>query len=252
MSFRISRSSGIEPSRRRSLSQTRPDHSSSYSDYRTPSSSVVSTSRRPYPSSSTGNSYYSPASSSSSSYLRNGTNGTRGSPYISKYSNYDNGVTTAGLSLGGSSGGNSSRYAGGSNQSLNTLTTPSTSSLYRSHSLREQERKSRSRNRTAVANKIMAASSTAKRSQSCSSEKSEGYEVRSGMCRCAFDRESVLESLVNVFIVFFLLILCGSSMDCVIFSQSGGEESRKSRLSDGSSAKNGDIIDYKALYEAQL
>lgn len=36
-------------------------------------------------------------------------------------------------------------------------------------------------------------------------------------------------------------------------SQSGGEESRKSRLSDGasSSAKNnGDVIDYKALYEA--
>lgn len=198
MSFRISRSSGIEPSRRRSLSQQRPDHSS-YSDYRTPSSassSVVSTSRRPYPTSSASNSYYSPSlgSSSSSSYLRNGVGGSgtgqRSSPYISKYSNYDNGVTTAGLSLGGGSsviGGSgsgvtassNSRYPGGSNQSLNTLTTPSSSSLYRSHSLREQERKSRSRNRTAVANKIMAASSsTAKRSQSCSSEKSEGYEVR--------------------------------------------------------------------------
>lgn len=192
MSFRISRSSGIEPSRRRSLSQQRPDHSS-YSDYRTPSSassSVVSTSRRPYPTSSASNSYYSPSlGSSSSSYLRNGAGsgsgtGQRSSPYISKYSNYDNGVTTAGLSLGGGSSGSgvtgssNSRYPGGSNQSLNTLTTPSSSSLYRSHSLREQERKSRSRNRTAVANKIMAASSsTAKRSQSCSSEKSEGYEV---------------------------------------------------------------------------
>lgn len=188
MSFRISRSSGIEPSRRRSLSQQRPSDGS-YSDYRTPSSSVVSTSRRAYPSGSSassgggGNSYYSPSlgASSSASYLRNGSQ--RNSPYISKYSNYDNGITTAGLNLGGGGGGNN-WYPGGSNQSLNTLTSPSTSSLYRSHSLREQERKSRSRNRTAVANKIMAASSTAKRSQSCSSEKSEGYEVRSGWCLC--------------------------------------------------------------------
>lgn len=205
MSFRISRSSGIEPSRRRSLSQQRPDHhGSSLSDYRAPSSSVVSQSRRPYPSTSTSNSYYSPSlgTSSASSYLRNGSglsgvgsSGQRSSPYISKYSNYDNGVTTAGLSLGGSGGGGSStaggsgsRYQGGSNQSLNTLTTPSTSSLYRSHSLREQERKSRSRNRTAVANKIMAASSsTAKRSQSCSSEKSEGYEVRGWACNGCYE-----------------------------------------------------------------
>lgn len=187
MSFRISRSSAIEPSRRRALSQQRPDHSS-FSDYRTPSStssSVVSTSRRPYPTSSAASSsYYSPSlGSSSSSYLRNGVGGSgsgqRSSPYISKYSNYDNGVTTAGLSLGASSSVGSRNFGGGSNQSLNTLKTPSTSSLYRSHSLREQERKSRSRNRTAVANKIMAASSsTAKRSQSCTSEKSEGYEVR--------------------------------------------------------------------------
>lgn len=187
MSFRISRSSGIEPSRRRSVSQQRPD-SSSYSDYRAPSSSVVSTSRRPYPGSSSASSaagsYYSPSAStlgaSSSAYLRNGSQ--RSSPYLSKYANYDNGVTTAGLNLGGGgSSASSSWYPGGSNQSLNTLTTPSSSSLYRSHSLREQERKSRSRNRTAVANKIMAASSsTAKRSQSCSSEKSEGYEVRCG------------------------------------------------------------------------
>lgn len=188
MSFRSSRSSGIEPSRRRSLSQQRPTGLSS--DYRAPSSSVVSTSRRPYPSSSgaASSSYYSPSlGTSSSSYLRNSAGGgQRSSPYISKYSNYDNGVTTAGLSLGGSGSSgvgsatsNSSWYPGGSNQSLNTLTTPSSSSLYRSHSLREQERKSRSRNRTAVANKIMAASTpTAKRSQSCSSEKSEGYEVR--------------------------------------------------------------------------
>lgn len=193
MSFRISRSSGIDPARRRSQSQQRSDHSSYGSDYRTPSSSVVSASRRPYPSSSvtgTGSgsagssSYYSPSlGASSSSYLRNGgSNGQRSSPYISKYSNYDNGVTTAGLSLSGVGGvgsASSRGYTGGSNQSLNTLTTPSTSSLYRSHSLREQERKSRSRNRTAVANKIMAASAagSAKRSQSCSSEKSEGYEV---------------------------------------------------------------------------
>lgn len=197
MSFRISRSSGIEPSRRRSLSQNRADHGSSVlsgSDYRVPSSSVVSTSRRAYPgssgSSSGASSYYSPSlggsSAASSAYLRNGP---RSSPYISKYSNYDNGVTVAGLnlSLGGSAGGggvgssvgNGGSWYGGSNQSLNTLTTPSTSSLYRSHSLREQERKGRSRNRTVAANKIMASTSaTAKRSQSCSSEKSEGYEVR--------------------------------------------------------------------------
>lgn len=44
-------------------------------------------------------------------------------------------------------------------------------------------------------------------------------------------------------------------MACLFFffKQSGGEESRKSRLAEGtsSSAKNnGEIIDYKALYEA--
>lgn len=183
MSFRMSRVSGIEPSHRRSLSQQRPDHSSSINDFRKPSSSVVSTSRRPFPNSGgVASGYYSPSlGSTSSSYLRNGGSSSqqRSSPYISKYSNYDNGVTTAGLSLGASSSVGSRNFGGGSNQSLNTLKTPSTSSLYRSHSLREQERKSRSRNRTAVANKIMAASSsTAKRSQSCTSEKSEGYEVR--------------------------------------------------------------------------
>lgn len=273
MSFRVSRSSGIEPSRRRSLSQQRSDHagvSSSLSDYRTPSSSVVSASRRPYPGSSSAasSSYYSPSlGASSSSYLRNGSQ--RSSPYISKYSNYDNGVTTAGLSLGGgASSSSSSWYPGGSNQSLNTLTTPSTSSLYRSHSLREQERKSRSRNRTAVANKIMAASTPAKRSQSCSSEKSEGYEVRLTVnWRCCFGLGMLRTFLVllyngctgvYLFTVEQLLIdwIFGKLLiSHVNDSQSGGEESRKARLADGQTStgtttQNNGEIDYKALYEA--
>lgn len=45
--------------------------------------------------------------------------------------------------------------------------------------------------------------------------------------------------VINCFLLFFL--------------QSGGEESRKSRLTDGQSSgakNNGEFIDYKALYEA--
>lgn len=218
MSFRITRSSGIEPSRRRSLSQSRASDSlssvlgsSSLSsgDYRTPS--VSSSTRRPYSgfgggggsgigissSSATSGigtgSYYSPASNGSASLRYNpssypsaasgNSSSSSGSPYISKYSNYDNGVTVAGLNftpnggggaVGGSSGSSSRYLLGGSNASLNITSPYSTaSSLYRSHSLREQERKSRSRNRTVAANKIMS-----KRSMSASSEKSEGYEVR--------------------------------------------------------------------------
>lgn len=45
----------------------------------------------------------------------------------------------------------------------------------------------------------------------------------------------------------------GLTIVFVFASQSEGEDSRKSRLSEGSSSakNNGDVIDYKALYEAQ-
>lgn len=132
--------------------------------------------------------------------------------YVSPYtSTYDNGVTTASLNL--SSYGNgvgsvpktnsysksinlngSSRYnpsslkssnllnsssISGSNPNLNSYSTnqsgssSNAQSLGRSQSLREQERRSRNRNRKGSNNPAII-----KRSLSVSSEKSEGYEVR--------------------------------------------------------------------------
>lgn len=275
MSFRISRSSGIEPaSRRRSLSQSRVlEGGGSSSSTTTPDYYPSSTSsRRPYTSSSN---YYSPNSAPNyaSGSRRNTYNpassysASSSSPYMSKYSNYDNGVTVAGLNL--SLNGNSGRYsAGGSNLSLNASSASSpyqsalSSSLYRSHSLREQERKSRNRNRNQSANSKM----YSKRSQSASSDKSEGYEVR-----------TVIECSGFSFLLFsYPFFYCFGYISAVpmginkwfyLVFQSGAEDSRKSRLSSGSNTQseagdqrspstnksldnNGDFIDYKALYEA--
>lgn len=117
--------------------------------------------------------------------------------YISPYTTYDNGVTTAGLSLKSSpyssNGYSSKSYAKssltskasdyplrhssslyGSNTSLNSYTStasiPKASTVSRSQSFKDHERKSRSCRRTP--------SLQSTRSLSVSSEKSEGYEVR--------------------------------------------------------------------------
>lgn len=110
-----------------------------------------------------------------------------GSRYVSPYSTYENGITTAGLNfhvgapsastnlMSNSKGGLSTSNAS-LNHYLNTPTT-TTSHVVRSSSLRDQERKSRSRNR-----KKAAASQTPtqqQRSLSVSSVHSDiGYEVR--------------------------------------------------------------------------
>lgn len=79
--------------------------------------------------------------------------------YVSPYSTYENGVTTAGLSFhpghagSATSSGNlaSSSKLSSSNTSLNHYLNPTkTSHLARSASLRDQERKSRNRNRKQV------------------------------------------------------------------------------------------------------
>lgn len=134
--------------------------------------------------------------SASSRYSTNSYNSDHRykSPYASSY---DNGITTASLSLGSATKGsnpylnkNSSSSSSrslstakplsSSNSSLNAYPSTSGSSstpnaaamaaiVSRSSSLREQERKSRTRSRSRTA---------AQRSLSASSEKSEGYEVR--------------------------------------------------------------------------
>lgn len=140
---------------------------------------------------------YSGSSSTGSTIYKNPYTSDR---YISPYTSYDNGVTTAGLSLKSTStyGTNgysnkssytpllsnksslrhSSKHLSASNSSLNSYsTTPSTptatsTNLGRSQSFRDQtsERKSRS-------NLRRNASLKSERSLSVSSEKSEGYEV---------------------------------------------------------------------------
>lgn len=135
--------------------------------------------------------------------------------YVSPYTNYDNGITTAGLnfSVGGSSGSSNSNsnsatssypkrdYSlrntnllssvgsglSGSNTSLNSYSNSSPSSnVGRSQSLREHERKSRTRSRLASQQQqqqqqaIQQPSNTpsVSRSLSTASIHSEGYEVR--------------------------------------------------------------------------
>lgn len=125
--------------------------------------------------------------------------------YISPYTSYDNGITTAGLSLKSSpysNGYSSKNYSKssfpkpsdyplrhssglyGSNSSLNSytslpaVTVPKTSTVGRSQSFKDHERKSRSCRRTP--------SLQSTRSVSVSSEKSEGYEVRMRFCVALF------------------------------------------------------------------
>lgn len=239
MSFR-SRSRTVQPVvHRRSLSGSRLPNSlqSSYTSNRPMSSAYPSSSSTssaystsnyisPYSSISsrdsiygslqpTRNSYYNSSNVSSRRDSYSGSSGSGASTiyknpytsdrYISPYTSYDNGVTTAGLSLKSSSayGGtngytnkssytplltnksslrHSSKHLSASNTSLNSYTTTASSSpsivagtntnLGRSQSFRDQtsDRKSRT-------NLRRNASLKSERSLSVSSEKSEGYEV---------------------------------------------------------------------------
>lgn len=109
--------------------------------------------------------------------------------YVSPYSTYENGVTTAGLSFHPTAGHSSSSSVGTnltptsklstSNTSLNHYLTPSaTAHLGRSASLRDQERKSRNRNRKQATSTSTTSQTPTPRSLSVSSVHSDiGYEV---------------------------------------------------------------------------
>lgn len=228
MSFR-SRSRTITPVvQRRSLSGSRvPSTASSYSNSRPlslayPPSYSTQNYTSPYTSSSRdsiynsspltrSNSYYNGGSGSGSSGSNSGRRDSYGSTiyknpyasdrYVSPYTSYDNGITTAGLSLKSSYGGLNGNYSGkspyssaytskpsnrhssnlmsASNSSLNSYTSslPSTSStsnlssIGRSQSFKDQEQDHKSRS----VRRHSSLKST--RSLSVSSEKSEGYEV---------------------------------------------------------------------------
>ncbi|GAB0090303.1 hypothetical protein DMENIID0001_050220 [Sergentomyia squamirostris] len=273
MSFRISRSRNIEPSlnRRRSLSQSRLDSSTPTSSWSSrPISSnyygnTVANLRNQYQSKyGSKESLYSPTSRKSffsgsngygSSSYNNGSDSRYGSNsslyssnpyssdrYVSPYSNYDNGVTTAGLSLSlgasglnsyGSNGGRKRDYTpsrnsnllsssniSGSNTSLNSYGNGiGSSSVSRSQSFRDSDRDRKSRSRT------KSRQSASVRSMSASSEKSEGYESGSEQ---PSTRTSRLQS--------------SSSVDQT--------ESKKAATDAGDVEENGELIDYKALYEA--
>lgn len=223
MSFR-SRSRTVQPVvQRRSLSGSRvPSTVSSYSSSRPlssayPSSYSTSNYTSPYTSSSrdsiynsspsTRNSYYNSGSGLSRRDSYGSSSTTYKNPYaeryMSPYTSYDNGVTTAGLSIkssyGGTGYGNSNGYSGknsytsayaskpsgrhsgnflsASNTSLNSYSsTPSatssltSNSIGRSQSFKDHDRTSRSLRRNNSLKNT--------RSLSVSSEKSEGYEVR--------------------------------------------------------------------------
>lgn len=214
MSFRA-RTRTITPivPRRRSLSSSRTTPTTTSSIYSSNTTTSPYTSRTNGYNSYTSPSY-TPSSNYGSSYggsrdnvySRNGgyssnygsgsskTNGYgTGSSYSDRYvspytSSYDNGVVSASLNLSSKSPySNSSALSRSRNSNLLsssgiTGSTPTLNSyagtasltaanIGRSNSFREQERKGRSRNRKASA-------AAAARSMSCSSEKSEGYEVR--------------------------------------------------------------------------
>ncbi|XP_031620327.1 protein phosphatase 1 regulatory subunit 12A isoform X8 [Contarinia nasturtii] len=264
MSFR-SRSRTVQPVvQRRSLSGSRlPKNLSSYTSNRPlssayPSSTSYSTSNyiSPYTSVTSRDSIYSSIPSSSSTSRNSYYNGSSGSRrdsynsstiyknpytsdrYISPYASYDNGVTTAGLSIKSSTYGtngytnknsytpslnrHSAKILSASNISLSSYSSiPSTAnsvsntSIVRSQSFRDQtsERKSRS-------NLRRNSSLKSERSLSVSSEKSEGYESGS-------EKISARSRL-------------GSSSS-ITYEQSPVADN---------SENGGDVIDYKALYEA--
>lgn len=224
MSFR-SRSRTVQPVvQRRSLSGSRlPNSLPSYTSNRPlssayPSSTSYTSSNyiSPYTSLTSRDSIYGSIQSPRNSYhsyngssisRRDSYNGSStiyknpytSDRYISPYTSYDNGVTTAGLSIKSSTYGStngytnkstytpllsnkslrhSSKHLSASNTSLNSYSTASitanavsNSSLGRSQSFRDQtsERKSRTLRRNS--------SLKSERSLSVSSEKSEGYEV---------------------------------------------------------------------------
>lgn len=236
MSFR-SRSRASQPVvRRRSLSNSRVPTSSNSSSNPYLNSASYNSSRplsSAYPSytssygntnqygsreslynSSTRNSYYNNPSSSSYNSTSNSYKSPYGDRYVSPYASYDNGITTAGLSLSaytpGSSYKNSysnsslnngsypkkdysslrngslsssNRYSS-SNSSLNNYGLPAPSAtvssrVNRSQSFKDYDRKSRAnRSKTTVGTSTDNTPSKTSRSYSISSEKSEGYEVR--------------------------------------------------------------------------
>lgn len=263
MSFR-SRSRTVQPVvQRRSLSGSRlPNNLSSYTSNRPlssayPSSTSYGTSNyiSPYTSvtsrdsiygsiPSTRNSYYSNGSSNASrrdSYNGSSTiykNPYASDRYISPYTSYDNGITTACLSIKSSTYGtngyttknaytpllsnksisrHSSKLLSASNSSLNayspvssTANAVSNTNLGRSQSFRDQtsERKSRSLRRNS--------SLKSDRSLSVSSEKSEGYEVRHTQYSfCLFLRLNSLETRINTLerdsMFLFFYVFCFKS-----------------------------------------
>lgn len=257
MSFR-SRSRTVQPVvQRRSLSGSRlPNNLSSYTSNRPMSSAYPSSTASSYATSnyispytsvtsrdsiyssipSARNSYYNGSGSSSRRDSYNGSSTIYKNPYtsdryISPYSSYDNGVTTAGLSIKSSAYGSTNGYTtngystnGGastknpytplnrhsakilsaSNTSLNsyasissTANAVSNTNLGRSQSFRDQMSERKSRN-----NLRRNSSLKSERSLSVSSEKSEGYEVRHSLHTTAFysfyDHNNSLAAIRNI------------------------------------------------------
>uniref|UniRef100_A0A182PMH8 cGMP-dependent protein kinase interacting domain-containing protein n=1 Tax=Anopheles epiroticus TaxID=199890 RepID=A0A182PMH8_9DIPT len=179
------------------------------------------------------NSYSTAGSSTGSSYKDR---------YVSPYTSYDNGITTASLSLSGLKGRHhhlSSNGLSGSNTSLNSSYTPSYgSSLHagshhhtsagvgRSQSLRDHERRSRSRTRASQAASSAAAmssypsNSSLSRSYSTTSVQSEGYET-------------------------------GSERGRSRVGSTASELDTANQPQDSTRENGGDCIDYKALYEQE-
>uniref|UniRef100_A0A182WKS3 cGMP-dependent protein kinase interacting domain-containing protein n=1 Tax=Anopheles minimus TaxID=112268 RepID=A0A182WKS3_9DIPT len=177
------------------------------------------------------NSYTTSAGSTGSSYKDR---------YVSPYTSYDNGITTASLSLSGLKRHHhlSSNGLSGSNTSLNNTYTPSYgSSLHagshhhsagvgRSQSLRDHERRSRSRTRASQAASSAAALSSypsngsLSRSYSTASVQSEGYET-------------------------------GSERGRSRVGSTASELDTANQPQDSTRENGGDCIDYKALYEQE-
>lgn len=227
------------------------------------------------------------------SYLSNGSSGytsaykDRG--YYNPYTSYDNGVTTASLSIPMANSGSSVKrdYApirssnllsassnglGGSNTSLmgnGQSINDKVANIGRSQSLREHERKNRSRKckeaaKVAVPDtsvpydyEVAAGSgsssnlSVAQKSLSVLSLHSEGYEVRMlfgatiDMKFCnLMDVQSNFNGLISIINNYFSLALFQSGNE----SRSRAESLASSALGDAND--DGEFVDYKALYEA--
>uniref|UniRef100_A0AAG5DG71 cGMP-dependent protein kinase interacting domain-containing protein n=1 Tax=Anopheles atroparvus TaxID=41427 RepID=A0AAG5DG71_ANOAO len=186
-----------------------------------------------------GGSSYTPSagSTSSSSYKDR---------YVSPYTSYDNGITTASLSLSGLKRHHhlSSNGLSTSNTSLNGYVPSATSGssgyhhhhhtpttgVGRSQSLRDHERRSRSRTRASQAASSAAAlasypsNSSLARSYSTTSVQSEGYETGSERGRSRVGSTA-------------------SELDTA--------SSQQQQQQDSSRENGGDFIDYKALYEQE-